>query len=395
MAAARAALVLVLAAPLSLVAQPLDPSALDWATVLTARRPSAEELAAQGLLAEAGRAAAGGASRVAEAPSLAVAGGPRRDGGGEARADLAVELELPLLAGRGARADLAVALERLAGPLATGARAGADADLAAAFVDVWLAQASLEVRAADLAAAEEWLAATRRRVEAGADPPYEPTLVAGERDRALLELLAVRRELELAWGDLAARADLAPAPQPVTLTGFPDPPAGLDSHDAAAAAIAAREELALALARARAGSARSRWAVAAEVGSEGEERLAHVGLSYRFALPGERGAVASELRAAEDEARRAAQGERAALRARLAAARSALAATAGTAGETELQRAQDALTVRLAEGKERASAILPLRRQLLEARLAHLAARAAVAKATAELHFLGGSADAL
>ncbi len=60
-----------------------------------------------------------------------------------------------------------------------------------------------------------------RRVEAGADPPYEAILVGGERDRALLELVAARREVELAWGELSQLAALTPRPTPLDLTSLP------------------------------------------------------------------------------------------------------------------------------------------------------------------------------
>jgi hypothetical protein len=153
--------------------------------------------------------------------------------------------------------------------------------------------------------------------------------------------------------------------------------------------------LSLALVRARAGAARSRWALQSEVAAEGDERLAHLGVAYRLPLPGERGALAAEQTAAEASAERAAQVELAALDARLAAAAAALDGELPALDSRQLEHAGRALMARLAEGKERASQILPLRRQLLEARLAGLAAHAARARAQAELHFLlGGIADA-
>jgi outer membrane protein TolC len=56
----------------------------------------------------------------------------------------------------------------------------------------------------------------------------------------------------------------------------------------------------------------------------------------------------------------------------------------------DLERARRALAARVVEGKERPSAVLPLRRQLLESRLAALAAEALRARAIAELTFLTG-----
>lgn len=381
---------------LSLAAVPAValPEGLTFSEALATRRPSPHELDAQALVAEARRAAAGAGSLAGEAPSLSALAGPRRDEDGSSNPDIALGIELPLLNGRSIRAELSAQIDSTVPSLMAGARALAAADLASAFVDAWLAQATAEVREQDLAATETWLAATRRRVEAGADPPYEPTLVAGERDRALVELVAVRRQVELAWGEVAGRAEVGPAPSPVTLDGLPAAP-GIEGvrEGSVEASIGAREHLALALARARGSAARSRWALQSEVAAEGRERLAHLGVAYRVPLRGERSAIVQEQAAAEERARRDAQGAHVALRARVAAARAALASSAEVLAGEDLDRAQVALGVRLAEGKERASQVLPLRRQLLEARLAGLAARAARARAAAELHYLVGVAD--
>jgi outer membrane protein TolC len=83
------------------------------------------------------------------------------------------------------------------------------------------------------------------------------------------------------------------------------------------------------------------------------------------------------------------------VRARIAAAQTALAAAEPELGPEHLEQARRALTARVAEGKQRPSEVLPLRRQLLEARLASLAAEALRARAAAELVFLtGGLPDA-
>jgi hypothetical protein len=390
----RACVLLLLAVgvPSPAPAQP----AVTFSAALADRLPSAEESAVEVLLGEAGRAAAGGGALAAEAPSASFLAGPRREEGGAESADFAIAVELPLLARRDLRAALGRSLLSHGAAVRSGAAAAAMSDLAAAFVAAWLAQASAELRARDLVIAEEWLVAARRRVEAGADPPYEPTLVAGERDRALAELLAARREVELAWGELAARAAVGSVPRPLSLDGLPSAPErGLVAEGPATVAVAARREIALALARLRAAAAGSRWAVASEVAAEGDERLAHLGLAYRLPLRGERAAAERELAAAESAAALEATRAEAALRARLAAAHAVLAAGATTVGQAESERALEALAARVAEGKERASQVLPLRRQLIEARLASLAAEAARARAAAEVHFLlGGSDDA-
>jgi hypothetical protein len=367
---------------------------LAFGEVLAQRRPTAAEAAVAALVAEARRAAAGGGRFASEGPTVAVTAGPRRTDEEESAGDFAVGVELPLLAARGARAELAREVESAAGDALAGARALAGADLAGAFVDAWLTQRVVAVRQEDLAAMDEWLALARHRVEVGADPPYEPTLVAGERDRSLVGLVTARREAELAWGELVARAALGDEPQPLSLAGLAgggDPGAG----PPALAGIDARRRLEGALARARGAAGRSRWALSSEVAAEGEERLAHVGVAYRLPLPGERAALAGEVAAAEALAARAAEADAAAVRARLAAARTALAAAGPAVDPGDLERARRALATRVAEGKERASTVLPLRRQLLEAHLAGLAAEALRARAATELAFLtGGRTDA-
>ena len=364
--------------------------------VLEARRPSAEEVSLGLLVAEARRLAVGAGTRFAEGASASVVAGPRRSDETGDDGDVGVAVEVPLLSRAGGRAALARTLAQSESVLAVGSASIAAADVAAAFVDVWLAQATASVRAEDLRAADEWLAVAQRRVEAGADPPYEPTLVAGERDRALVELVAARREAELAWGALAALSDIGTEPGPVTLDGMPAVrPGSAAEATQVRAATAARRELEVALAAARSGASRSRWALATEVAAEGDERFAHVGVAYRLPLRGEGAAIEQERAAAELEAAREAEAALASVRARLGAAEAALDSAGPAIGNDALVQAQQALAVRLIEGKERASQILPLRRQLLEARLAGLAARAAVVKAAAEMHFLnGGSANA-
>jgi hypothetical protein len=368
---------------------------LTLAEVLAARRPSAEEVSIGSLVAEARRLTAGAGTRLAEGASASVVAGPRRSDESGDEGDLGLAVEVPLLARAGDRAELARTLADSEPVLAAGAFSLAAADVAAAFVEVWLAQATAFVRAEDLRAADEWLAVAQRRVEAGADPPYEPTLVAGERDRALVELVAARREAELAWGALAGLSDVGTEPRPVALDGVPVARPSTVEATHVPAAIEARRALEVALVAARSGASRSRWALATEVATEGEERFAHVGVTYRLPLRGEAAAIEQQRMAGELEAEREADAALASVRARVAAAEAALASAGPAIGNDALVQAQQALAARLIEGKERASQILPLRRQLLEARLAGLAARAAVVKAAAELHFLsGGSSDA-
>ena len=369
--------------------------ALAFREVASARRPHPQEIEVESFLAEVTEASAGGGAWLLEAPTASALTGGRRPDGGDTELDLGVAIELPIHADRHRRLDLATALSKSSDALRRSQVAVAHADLAAAFARAWLAQTEVELRAEDLAITEAWLEATRRRVDAGADPPYESILVGGERDRALLELVAARREVELAWGELSQLAALSPRPTPLDLSSLPrerdvSPPVEAGGATVLAG-IEARRNLELLLARARFAAASSRWAVEGDAAREGEEEnIAHVGFAYRFARQGEKAANASAQRAAEAAAESRAASESAALAARLVAAEVALASQAPALEEGDLEGARRALESRLAEGKERASQVLPLRRQLLDAALASAAARAARAQAMAELFLLEG-----
>jgi hypothetical protein len=369
--------------------------ALAFREVASARRPHPGEIEVESFLAEVTEASAGGGAWLLEAPTASALTGGRRPDGGDTELDLGVAIELPIHADRHRRLDLATALSESSDDLRRSQAAVALADLAAAFARAWLAQTEVELRAEDLAITETWLEATRRRVDAGADPPYEAILVGGERDRALLELVAARREVELAWGELAQLAAVALRPSPLELSSLPGsggaPASNEPSGAAALTGIETRRNLEILLARARFAAAASRWAIAGDAAREGlEENIAHVGVAYRFARQGERAANANAQGAAEAAAESRAATDTAALRARLVAAQVALASEAPVLDERDLQGARRALESRLAEGKERASEVLPLRRQLLDAALASAAARAARAQAMAEIFLLEG-----
>jgi Outer membrane efflux protein len=393
----RDARVLAIAmAAVTLTAAPIRAGqALTFEQIAALRRPHPQEVEAEVLLAEAAGAAVGGGSFVRDAPTGALKAGPRRPEQGGTESDLALELDLPLLTDRTLRSDLAGGLDAARDAMRDAGTAVALADLAAAYAQAWRAQAELELREQDLSVTQAWRTAVERRVEAGADPPYESILAAGEHDRALLDLLESRREVELAWGELARLADLDAEASPLDLTSLPGvqqrashPTEGVGN--VALSGIEARRELMLQVARARSAAASSRWAIAGDIGREGEEEIAHLGLAYRFPFGGERAAIASVRATAEAAAAAEAAEAAGDLRARLAAAAVVLGSAPSTLAPADYEGALRALESRLAEGKERASQVLPLRRQLLEAMLAATGARAARAQAAAELFFLDG-----
>jgi hypothetical protein len=357
------------------------------------RRPHPAELEAEARLADAERALAGSAGLVREGVTVAVLAGPRRGDAGSASTDAALDLEVPILVARAEQRGLAAALATAAPVLRAAARAEAERAVALAALDAWRAREEEALREEEAATVEAWLAAARRRVEAGADPPYEATLIAGERDRVALELAAAREDARLAWGRLAALVDVPAEPGPLAAPSAVEGTVGaeLDARFAAGALVRAtveRAALARALAALEAAGERARWGLAGEAAREADEDVVRVGLTYRVP-PRRKGAAIAALRAArEASAARAEALERADLRARLDAAGARLDAPPPGLAAPELAAATAALGARLTEGKDRPSTILPLRRQLLEARRAALAARHARLRAGVELRAL-------
>jgi hypothetical protein len=355
----------------------------------SARLAHPAELDAERRIDEARRALARSAGLLRDGATIGLVSGPRQSDSEGTSTDVALGVELPILFARPEQRQLAEALERAAPLLRQAARVEAELDLEVAFLDAWAAAEEARLRAAEVRAAGDWLAATRSRVENGAAPPYETTLVAGELQRAALELeraraagLRARAELAAKAPSLAADGALAPPPDPAPIADRA-PSVGVLLQ-----APAARAALGTAIAALSARAETAHWGLSADVAREGRDRLARVGLAYRFPPSGEAAAVAAERESASQAARRAAELEQAQWASRLAAARAVLSAPFDALTSDDIERAERALLLRVTEGKDRPSEILPLRRSLLEAQLAILAARRSRAQAAADTHAL-------
>ncbi len=361
----------------------LAPVAL--AELAAARRPHPAELEAETRLAAARRELARSSGPVLGGPQLSVAAGPRRFEGGETRSDVVVGLELPIFAARPEQRALAAALAAAEPLLRAAASLEAELALAAAYSEAWRLDALAALRGEDLAIVERWLATAQRRVEEGADPAYEATLIAGERDRAALELERTRAGVATAREALSALAPLPAGALRLEPPPGPRPcPPGAGSSVLETAARA-RADLAIAEAGLAARAEAARWALASDLAREGDEEVARLGLAYRFAPRGEQAALDAQRAAAAAAGQRAAELDLAQLAARREAARSRLAPSARFSSDDELAAGVAALEARLAEGRSRPSEVLPLRRQLLAAREAAIDARAERAVAAAEL----------
>ena len=75
-------------------------------------------------------------------------------------------------------------------------------------------------------AIEQLVASVRKRVEAGADAPYEAALVEGEMLRSRSESDGARAALGEAWAALCALAHLPAEPRALASPGMPEPRVG-------------------------------------------------------------------------------------------------------------------------------------------------------------------------
>jgi outer membrane protein, heavy metal efflux system len=362
-------------------------------TVLAAARPSPERLAADRFLAQAARELSLSRGIVLDGLELTAEAGPRRSPESDG-SDFAVGVELPLAGDRGEREaalDLFAEAERLL-PAAADLEAGLALRLA--YVDVWEATEALELARRQVSGAEEWLRMVAARVAAGAEAPYESSLVAAELGLARLALAEAREQEQVAWSELRARSEVGaePAglvgPGPATLRPPGSPRGDVDGDGSAGEsvlvrAIEVRSALEQALLQLDAARGASRWSLLATAAQEGEEDVARLGVGYRLPFGGQTVARETARDAALAEERRGAELERARLDGRWRGAEARASELAGEVALSpqEIEAALAALEARVTTGRDRPSAVLPLRRQLIGALVTELAARAAQARA--------------
>lgn len=308
--------------------------------------------------------------------------------------DQGLEVDLPLFLNRSVRREFSAALSQAEPQLRAAVAAEERLGLRKAALDVWLEQQLRALQEADLATVRAWLRVAQARLEAGADPAYQVTLVEGELMRAQLALAEAQGREAAAWGALRLRADLPTASAPVAA---PEPgplpnPTDLEGRfqmgclRRALPARLALEERALAHLSA---ADQSRWSLRGSYAREGEEaRIAKVGVAYRFRRPGEAAAAARSLQVTQAQVRQSLAQVEGELDARFRAALAQLEATRALPTMGDPQEALVAITLRLEAGKERPSEALSVRRQLLEVQQADLRRRHALALLAAELEAL-------
>ena len=379
------------ALPYVLVAQ--APAPLSYDDILQRVRTSPEQLRTEALLAGRERQLRGTSGLLREGPSVGLSVGPRTSSLTPTTTDQTMSVDLPLFLSQGTQRRLTEALGKADPALRESARIETRFRLRQAYLDTWLAERLLGLRETDLGTVQAWLQAARARLEAGADPAFQVSLVEGEALKAQLDLDEARRTRFLTWANLRTLAVVPEMPVPLADPGGPEFPAAQDlsarfERSSLRRAIQARLELEEQTLRQQEALATSRWSLRGSASREGLERITTLGVAYRFPRPAETRAIHRETEATLSATKQELEIARVELEARFQSALTRLQITSVPTPFTAFDTALRAVGLRLSEGKERPSEALPIRRQLLEAQMASLRRLHAAHLLTAELQAL-------
>lgn len=360
------------AMPCLLVAQaPL----LTYDDILQRALASPEQFRTEALLAERHRALASTRGFLREGPALGISAGPRTNPIAPTTTDQTVDLDLPLFLSQGSRGRLEAALGKADPALRSAAKVEAQFRLRAAYLDAWLAEEILHLREADLVTVQAWLKAAQVRLEAGADPAFQVTLVEGEVLRAQADLDEARRQRLTVWAVLRSLSEVPSTPTALAAPGDAALPSveGLPAKFEASTlrrAIQNRLNLEETALQHQEAIATSRWSLRGSFGKEGEDRIGKIGFAFRFSRPGESQAIRRETEATIQAIKRELETALLELDARFQSALARLQTTTPPLPFTGFELSLKAISLRLSEGRERPSEALPIRRQLLEAKAA-------------------------
>lgn len=348
---------------------------LSYDDIIQRARTSPGQFRTEALLAGRHRALASTRGFLREGPVLGLSAGPRTNPAAPTTTDQTVDLDLPLFLSPGTQRGLEASLGQAGPALRGAAQVEARFHLRRAYLDAWLAEELLRLREADLATVQIWFKASQMRLEAGADPAFQVTLVEGERLRAQADLDEARRQRLGAWAMLRSLAEVPPAPAALAAPGdaSPTPVEGLQARFEAGIlrrALLDRLELEEWTLRHQEAVTTSRWSLRGSYGREGDDRLGKVGLAYRFPRPGEGQALRRETEATLRAAQLDLEAALLELDARFQSALARLQVAAPPQPFAGFEPSLHAIGLRLSEGRERPSEALPIRRQLLEAKAA-------------------------
>jgi outer membrane protein TolC len=264
-----------------------------------------------------------------------------------------------------------------------------------AFLDAWLAERIEAVRADDCLQVKAWLEIAKARSESGADPAFQLEMVKGELIKSRLDWEEAKRARIQAWNMLRSLSDLPEAPQ--SLDSHPQEGAldtdgfnaremeALYKNGAMRRASAARQGIEQSQINLQTALSDSRWSLSGSYAKESDERITKIGIAYRFRRSGEASAMRAEQRARLEASKRNTDLELAGLDLRFASAMQTIASNEDYPEAPDIPASLEALTLRLQEGKDQPSEVIPTRRQFLEIRIAELQRAHSLHLAHAEL----------
>lgn len=362
-------------APGLLLAQ--APSTLSFDDILRRARVSPEQYRVEALLAERQVHLRGTQGFLREGPTVGYSAGPRRAASLPTSTDQSLDVDMPLFLSQGTRQRLETSLGKADPVLKESAKREASFHLRQAYLDAWLEERLLQIRETDLATVRLWLKTAQIRFEAGADPAFQVSLVEGELLKGQLDLDEARRRRAQAWAMLRVLAEVQESPQPLAdpeSISYP-PDDNLRSRYESGPlrkAIQARLDLEEQTLRLQAAQTQSRWSLRGSYSKEGEDRIAKVGVAYRFSRPGEGQALQRSTEAQVQSTRREMEMALAELDGRFQVVVQRLQDLPSAEPPRDFSPSIRAVSLRLQEGKERPSEALPMRRQLIEAQASAL-----------------------
>jgi hypothetical protein len=250
----------------------------------------------------------------------------------------------------------------------------------------------------DVSQVQTWLEIADARNESGADPAFQLELVKGEYLKSRLDMTEAKRNRIQTWHILRSLSDLPESPQPLDYSHDANDVSGHKTPDipklseryqmgTLRRAAIARRDLEVGHANLNAALSDSRWSISSSYAKEGLERVAKIGLAFKFPRAGESSSIKAEQRARVANSARTAELALEELDLRFATA----IQTIESCNYLELPdtaTSLEALTMRLSEGKDQPSDVIPIRRQFLELRISELHRQHSIYAAYAEISTL-------
>ncbi|MDR2697462.1 MAG: hypothetical protein LBB40_03185 [Holophagales bacterium] len=381
----------LIALPCVFAAEP--PLTLDQ--VLAKSKVSITRLNIESALADVRRQAKDASGFMRDSPSVSVVAGPRTNSVAPASTDQAIEIDAPLMLKREPARQLTSLLDSVAAVLYNAADLENSLAIHQAFLNAWLAERIETIRAEDHILVQIWLEISRTRSESGADPAFQLDLVRGELLKSRLDWEDAKRTRIQSWNVLKSLSELPERPQPLDyflskeVADISDLKTSdmvkLYQNGALRRASIARQSLEMSRINLQAAVSDSRWSISGSYAKENDDRITKIGIAYKFPRSGELSAIRAEQRVRIETSKRNAELALADLDLRFAAAIQTVESNKSYSESLDTAASLEALTLRLKEGKDQPSDVIPIRRQFMEIRIAELRRSHSLSFAYAEL----------